>query len=121
MAGEPRARQRSNDRGLPLIAAARRTPARDSGDHRDPGSSFTHPPTANANRSPRRNPRFLSAPFGTIAFYFPRSAFDEIAADAYAHRIGELRCPHGQGIPDGTMRNLVAALIASFDRSAEVS
>jgi AraC-like DNA-binding protein len=70
----------------------------------------------------RRNPRFLkNEPFGAIAFYFPRSAFDEIADDAYAHRIGDLRCPRGQGIADATMRNLGSALIAGFDRSREVS
>ena len=70
----------------------------------------------------RRNPRFLKdAPFGAIAFYFPRSAFDEIADDAHAQRIEELRCPRGKGIPDATMRNLGSTLIAGFDRSAEVS
>ena len=70
----------------------------------------------------RRNPRFLkSSPLGTIAFYFPRSAFHEIADGSYAYRIEELRCPRGQGIQDGTMRNLASALIAGFDRSAEVS
>jgi AraC-like DNA-binding protein len=70
----------------------------------------------------RRNPRFLkNAPFGAIAFYFPRSAFDDIADEAYANRIGDLRCPRGQGIADATMRNLGSALIAGFDRTAEVS
>jgi AraC family transcriptional regulator len=70
----------------------------------------------------RRNPRFLkNEPFGSIAFYFPRSAFDELADDAYAHRIEELDCPRGTGIPDATMRNLGSALIAGFDRSTEVS
>jgi AraC-like DNA-binding protein len=70
----------------------------------------------------RRNPRFLkNAPLGSIAFYFPRSAFDEIADDARANRIGDLRCPRGQGVPDGVMRNLGSALAAGFDRSAEVS
>jgi AraC-like DNA-binding protein len=70
----------------------------------------------------RRNPRFLkNASFGAIAFYFPRSAFDEVADDARAHRIGDLRCPRGQGVPDNTIRNLGCALAAGFDRSAEVS
>lgn len=70
----------------------------------------------------RRNPRFLkSSPLGTIAFYLPRSAFYQIADDAYAYRIEELRCPRGKGIADETMRNLGSALIAGFDRSEEVN
>jgi AraC-like DNA-binding protein len=70
----------------------------------------------------RRNPRFLkNASFGAIAFYFPRSAFDEIADDARARRIGDLRCPRGQGMADQTMRNLGCALAAGFDRTAEVN
>jgi AraC family transcriptional regulator len=70
----------------------------------------------------RRNPRFLkTAPMGAIAFYLPRSAFDQIADDASAHRIGELRCPHGQGIADATIRNLAFSLLGGFDRSQEVS
>jgi AraC-like DNA-binding protein len=70
----------------------------------------------------RRNPRFLkNAPLGSIAFYLPRSAFDEIADDASAYRIGELRCPHGQGMADPTIRNLGLSLVSGFDRPHEVS
>jgi AraC-like DNA-binding protein len=70
----------------------------------------------------RRNPRFLkNAPMGAIVFYLPRSAFDEIADDASAHRIGDLRCPRGQGIADATLRNLAFSLVGGFDRSQEVS
>ena len=70
----------------------------------------------------RRNPRFLkNAPLGAIAFYFPRSAFDEIADDASAYRIGELRCPRGQGVADATIRNLGLSLRGGFDRPQEVS
>jgi AraC family transcriptional regulator len=70
----------------------------------------------------RRNPRFLkNAPMGAIVFYLPRSALDEIADDASAHRIGELQCPRGQGIEDATLRNLAFSLVGGFDRSQEVS
>ena len=70
----------------------------------------------------RRDPRFLkSAPFGTIAFYLPRLAFDEIADDASAHRIEELRCPRGRGVADATIRNLGFSLVGGFDRPHEVS
>ena len=70
----------------------------------------------------RRNPRFLkNEPFGAIAFHIPRSAFDEVADDARAHRIGDLRGPRGKGVADATMRNLGFALNAGFDRPSEVS
>jgi AraC-like DNA-binding protein len=70
----------------------------------------------------RRNPRFLkNSPMDTIAFYLPRLAFDEIADDASAYRIGELRCPRGQGVADATMRNLGLSLVGGFGRSQEVS
>jgi AraC family transcriptional regulator len=70
----------------------------------------------------RRNPRFLkNAPLGSIAFYLPRSAFDEVADDAYAHRIEELRGPRGRGVADPTIRNLGLSLLGGFDRSQEVS
>jgi AraC-like DNA-binding protein len=70
----------------------------------------------------RRNPRFLkNAPLGAMTFYLPRSAFDDIADDASAHRIGELRCPNGRGMADPTIRNLGLSLVGGFDRSQEVS
>ena len=70
----------------------------------------------------RRNPRFLrTSPMGAITFYLPRSAFDEIAEDASAYRIGELRYPRGRGIADTTMRNLALSLVGGFDRPQEVS
>jgi AraC-like DNA-binding protein len=70
----------------------------------------------------RRNPRFLkNQPLRAITFYLPRSAFDEIADDASAHRIGELRCPRGQGMADATLRNLALSLVGGFDRAEEVS
>ena len=70
----------------------------------------------------RRNPRFLkNAPLGSLAFYFPRSAFDAIADDASACRIGELRCPNGRGVSDATIRNLGLSLLRGFDRPQEVS
>jgi AraC family transcriptional regulator len=70
----------------------------------------------------RRNPRFLkNAPRGAISFYLPRLAFDEIADDASAYRIGELRCPRGRGLADATIRNLVLSVVGGFDRAQEVS
>jgi AraC family transcriptional regulator len=70
----------------------------------------------------RRNPRFLkNAPLGSLAFYFPRSAFDEVADDAGVHRIGELWCPRGQGVTDPTIRNLGLSLVRGFDRPEEVN
>jgi AraC-like DNA-binding protein len=70
----------------------------------------------------RRNPRFLkNAPLGSMVFYLPRSAFDEIAEEASAHRIGELRCPRGRGVADATIRNLGCSLASGFDRPQEVS
>jgi AraC family transcriptional regulator len=70
----------------------------------------------------RRNPRFLkNAPMGATTFYLPRSAFDEVADDASAHRIGELHSPRGQGVADSTIRNLGLSLDGGFDRSHEVS
>jgi AraC-like DNA-binding protein len=70
----------------------------------------------------RRNPRFLkSAPFGSMSFYFPRSAFDEVADDASAHRIAELRGPRGQGVADTTIRNLALSLVGGFERPQEVN
>jgi AraC family transcriptional regulator len=70
----------------------------------------------------RRNPRFLkNAPLGSIAFYLPRSAFDEIADDARARRIEELRGPRGRGVADATIRNLGCSLAGGFDRPQEVN
>jgi AraC-like DNA-binding protein len=70
----------------------------------------------------RRNPRFLkNGPMGAIVFYLPRSALDEIADDASAHRIGELQCPRGQGIADATIRNLAFSLVGGFDSPQEVN
>ncbi|HEX3364150.1 AraC family transcriptional regulator [Phenylobacterium sp.] len=70
----------------------------------------------------RRNPRFLkNAPMGAVAFYFPRSAFDEIADDASAYRIEELRAPNGQGLDDPVIRHLACTLVGGFDRPQEVS
>jgi AraC-like DNA-binding protein len=70
----------------------------------------------------RRNPRFFkNSPMDAIAFYLPQSAFDEIADDASAYRIGELRCPRGRGVADDTMRNLGLSLVGGFERSQEVS
>jgi AraC family transcriptional regulator len=70
----------------------------------------------------RRNPRFLkNAPMGSITFYLPRAAFDEVADDASAHRIGDLRCPRGQGVADDAIRSLALSLVGGFDRSREVS
>jgi AraC-like DNA-binding protein len=70
----------------------------------------------------RRNPRFLkNAPLGSIAFYLPRSAFDEIADDARAFRIEELRIPRGRGVADPTFRSLGLSLVRAFDRPQEVS
>jgi AraC-like DNA-binding protein len=70
----------------------------------------------------RRNPRFLkNGPLGAIAFYLPRAAFDEIADDASAYRIGELRCPNGRGVADATIRSLASSLVGGFDRPEEVS
>src|SRR6185503_17775759 len=70
----------------------------------------------------RCNPRFLkNAPMGAISFYLPRSAFDEIADDASAYRIGELRCLRGRGVADATIRNLAFSLVGGFDRAQEVS
>src|SRR6185295_8755323 len=64
----------------------------------------------------RRNPRFLkNAPLGSIAFYLPRSAFDEIADDARAYRVEELRVPRGRGVADATIRNLGLSLVGGFD------
>jgi AraC family transcriptional regulator len=70
----------------------------------------------------RRNPRFLkNGPLGTIAFYLPRSALNEVADDASAYRIGDLRCPRGRGVADATINNLGLSLVDGFDRSQEVS
>ena len=70
----------------------------------------------------RRNPRFFkNAPLGSLAFYFPRSAFDEIADDASAYPIGDLRCHNGRGVADATIRNLGLSLVGGFDRPQEVN
>jgi len=70
----------------------------------------------------RRNPRFLeNAPLGAIAFYLPRSAFDEVTNDASAHRIDDLRCPHGRGLADAAIRNLGLSLVGGFERPHEVN
>ena len=70
----------------------------------------------------RRNPRFLkNAPLGSIVFYLPRSAFDEVAEEASAHRIEELRCPRGRDVADATIRNLGCSLVGGFERPHEVS
>jgi AraC family transcriptional regulator len=70
----------------------------------------------------RRNPRFLkNAPLGSIAFYLPRAAFDEVADDASACRIDDLRCPRGRGVADATIRSLGLSLAGGFDRPHEVS
>jgi AraC family transcriptional regulator len=70
----------------------------------------------------RRNPRFLkNVPLRSIVFYLPRSAFDEVAEEASAHRIEELRCPRGQGVADATIRNLGCSLVGGFERPHEVS
>ena len=70
----------------------------------------------------RRNPRFLkNSPLGSIAFYLPRSAFDEVADDANARRIDDLRVPHGRGVADATIRGLGLSLVGGFERTHEVN
>jgi AraC-like DNA-binding protein len=70
----------------------------------------------------QRNPRFLkNAPLGSLAFYFPRPAFDAVADDAGVARIGELWCPRGRGVADPTIRNLGLSLVRAFDRPEEVN
>ncbi len=70
----------------------------------------------------RRNPRFLkNGAFGSISFYFPFSAFDEIAEDSCAHRIEELWYPRGQGVADTTIRHLALGLVGGFNRPQEVN
>jgi AraC family transcriptional regulator len=70
----------------------------------------------------RRNPRFLkNAPLGSTVFYLPRSAFDQVAEDASAHRIEDLQCPRGRGVADATIRDLGCSLTGGFERPREVS
>ncbi|HVX03973.1 MAG TPA: AraC family transcriptional regulator [Rhodanobacteraceae bacterium] len=55
----------------------------------------------------KRNPRFLiDKPFHVLMFYVPRSAFDTIAEEARAPRMGELRYQPGIGYDDPVVRNL---------------
>jgi AraC-like DNA-binding protein len=55
----------------------------------------------------KRNPRFLiDKPIHVLMFYVPRSAFDTIAEEARAPRIGELDYEPGIGHDDQVVRNL---------------
>jgi AraC family transcriptional regulator len=62
-------------------------------------------------RSPVAN---IDKPMHSIAFYFPRAAFDAIADDASAPRIGELHYVPGAGISDSTILSLGQLIRPAF-------
>jgi AraC family transcriptional regulator len=66
-------------------------------------------------------PSFLiHNPFHTMNFYLPRPALDEVADNAEASRIGDLKYLHGKGIWDETVRNLIGTMSLSFSQPAAV-
>jgi hypothetical protein len=65
----------------------------------------------------KRSPAFLmDEPFHSVHFYFPRIAFNAVADDANAPRIGGLRYEPGKGIEDPIMRALTSSLYPPLER-----
>ena len=62
-------------------------------------------------RSPVTN---IDKPFHSINFYVPRAAFDAIADDASAPRIGDLHYVPGAGISDSAILSLWQSMQAAF-------
>ena len=70
----------------------------------------------------RRSPRaYIRGPSHCYMFYIPRSAFDFIADEAGAPRIGDLRHPPGVGADDAIMRSLASAIAPAFARPEHAS
>lgn len=63
----------------------------------------------------------VNSPMVALHFYFPRTAFDAVADESGAARIGLLEYPHGQGIDDSVIRGLGQALLPAFERPGEAS
>ena len=63
----------------------------------------------------------VNSPMVALHFYFPRAAFDAVADESGAARIGLLEYPHGQGIDDAVIRGLGHALLPAFERPGEAS
>lgn len=70
----------------------------------------------------KSDPRMLvDNPMVALHFYYPRAAFDAIADDADAQRIGDLDRPRGFGVEDPVMRGLSAALAPAFFHPGQAS
>ncbi len=70
----------------------------------------------------RRSPAFaFSDPYDALVFHLPHAAMDNIAQDAGAPRLCELREIHGAGAPDTVVRDLAALLLPAFDDGATVN
>lgn len=66
-------------------------------------------------------PSFLvDKPFHTMNFYLPRLVLDEVADSSEASRINNLKHPHGKGMWDETIRNLIGTMSLSFSQPAVV-
>lgn len=63
----------------------------------------------------------LSKPYHSLLFYLPRAALNEIADDANAPRIGELRYKPGLGITDATISSLGGTILPAFSRSDQAN
>ncbi|HLZ64696.1 MAG TPA: AraC family transcriptional regulator [Aliidongia sp.] len=70
----------------------------------------------------KRDPRYvINKPFHSIFFYLPRSAFDAIADQSHADRIGELKYQPGVGHDDAVIRHLGASMLEALKRPEEAS
>lgn len=64
---------------------------------------------------------YMRSTSNCLMFYLPRSAFNAIADESDAPRIGDLNHPPGVGADDPVMRALSAALLPAFDNPDSAS
>jgi AraC family transcriptional regulator len=63
----------------------------------------------------------VNNPLIGLHFHMPRAAFDALADEAGAPRIGELDYPRGRGIDDPTIHHLALSLMPAFRRPEEAN
>jgi len=64
---------------------------------------------------------YVNNPMVGLHFHLPRSAFDSLADDSGAPRIGELDYPHGWGVDDPVIHHLGQAILPAFRHPADAS
>jgi len=70
----------------------------------------------------KRDPVVLiDKPFHSLHFYLPRMAFNALADDHNASRVGELDYRPGAGVRDATMANLAMSMLSALEKPEQAS